>query len=490
MERAKKQSMMLAWATAVFATALVAWACLAGTPPAQAAEGVAYEGQQAQFTITGSGSASVANASDSSTTTRRVQNSSSAPAEVTVTLTPTGGGTIRNVSINNGVYSDTSSTISYGPTALQPNAGFTVSATGAYTLTVQATVPSVWYADDAFNIADAGSATQGGITLSAGQSKTIAVKNKTGLDVDATVRVTTTAGALGNCKIGNLQADDAMVFLEAGADSSIALVASGSSGATVSIEVIAEIAQDVSYTVEYRDADTAAVLAPAKTMTAKVGSTVYGKPADIEGYAVSSISPEHALLQIGKNAGQNLIVFKYRKCATYTVNYYLDGTTTKLAKSSSGYMPGGSAYRLEPIAIEGYTPVESVLRGTFEWGEEVSIDFHYTKAAAPAASTASAPATASAKVAAPAKVKGLKAKAGKKKLTVTWKKASGATKYQVAYKLKGAKKFKQASAKKAKKVLKKLKSKKRYTVKVRALKTVGGTTYAGSWSKAKTVKVK
>ncbi len=94
----------------------------------------------------------------------------------------------------------------------------------------------------------------------------------------------------------------------------------------------------------------------------------------------------------------------------------------------------------------------------------------------------------------PAQVKGLKLKAGKKKVTVTYKKVSGATSYKVTYST--SKKFKKAktvtvkSGKTVKKTISKLKSKKTYYVKVCAVKKVSGKNYTGKWSAAKSVKVK
>lgn len=76
----------------------------------------------------------------------------------------------------------------------------------------------------------------------------------------------------------------------------------------------------------------------------------------------------------------------------------------------------------------------------------------------------------------PGQVKGLKLKAGKKKVTVTYKKVSGATSYRVTYST--SKKFKKAktvtvkSGKTVKKTISKLKSKKTYYVKVCAVKKV------------------
>ena len=94
----------------------------------------------------------------------------------------------------------------------------------------------------------------------------------------------------------------------------------------------------------------------------------------------------------------------------------------------------------------------------------------------------------------PGQVKGLKLKAGKKKVTVTYKKVSGATSYKVTYST--SKKFKKAktvtvkSGKTVKKTISKLKSKKRYYVKVCAVKKVKGKNYTGKWSASKSVKVK
>lgn len=94
----------------------------------------------------------------------------------------------------------------------------------------------------------------------------------------------------------------------------------------------------------------------------------------------------------------------------------------------------------------------------------------------------------------PGQVKGLKLKAGKKKVTVTYKKASGATSYKVTYST--SKKFKKAktvtvkSGKTVKKTISKLKSKKTYYVKVCAVKKVKGKNYIGKWSAVKKVKVK
>ena len=106
-------------------------------------------------------------------------------------------------------------------------------------------------------------------------------------------------------------------------------------------------------------------------------------------------------------------------------------------------------------------------------------------------SLVSAPAQPSVKVAKP-KIKSVVSKKAKTAV-VTWKKARGATGYQVTYSTK--KNFKKAksvtvSAKKTKATLKKLTKGKKYYVKVRTLKKVNGKTYSSSYSKTLSVKVK
>ena len=92
----------------------------------------------------------------------------------------------------------------------------------------------------------------------------------------------------------------------------------------------------------------------------------------------------------------------------------------------------------------------------------------------------------------PAKVKNVKLKAKKKKLSVSWKKVSGATGYEIQYATnnKFTKNKKTVTVKKNKVTLKKLKPKKKYFVKVRAYKLANGRKYFGKWSKVVKKKVK
>lgn len=87
-----------------------------------------------------------------------------------------------------------------------------------------------------------------------------------------------------------------------------------------------------------------------------------------------------------------------------------------------------------------------------------------------------------------------KVKAGKKKLTVTWKKDKNVSGYQIKIatkkNFKGAKTYTVKSYKTYKKVIKKLKANKKYFVKVRAYKTVGKSKVYGVYSAVRSCKVK
>lgn len=100
--------------------------------------------------------------------------------------------------------------------------------------------------------------------------------------------------------------------------------------------------------------------------------------------------------------------------------------------------------------------------------------------------------TASAKyVIAPAKMKTPSVKAGKKKLTVKWKKLGGGSQtYQIYVLKKGTKKAKYYTSTGSSKTIKKLSKKKYYYTKIRSYKKIDGKTYYGSWSGTKKVKVK
>ncbi|MGI6590221.1 MAG: fibronectin type III domain-containing protein [Eggerthellaceae bacterium] len=95
------------------------------------------------------------------------------------------------------------------------------------------------------------------------------------------------------------------------------------------------------------------------------------------------------------------------------------------------------------------------------------------------------------KVIKPAKAKISTLKASSGKVKVTYGKVRYADRYQVAYKKKGASAWKIANnGTKRSKTIKSLKKGKKYTVKVRAQRTVSGKTYSGAWSAAKRITVK
>lgn len=87
-----------------------------------------------------------------------------------------------------------------------------------------------------------------------------------------------------------------------------------------------------------------------------------------------------------------------------------------------------------------------------------------------------------------------KLKKGKKSFSVSWKKVNGVTGYQIQYSLKknmkSSKKKNVKGAKKTKLNVKKLKKGKKYYVRVRTYKKVGGKTYYSKWSGKESVKVK
>lgn len=89
-----------------------------------------------------------------------------------------------------------------------------------------------------------------------------------------------------------------------------------------------------------------------------------------------------------------------------------------------------------------------------------------------------------------------KLKAGKKSITLQWKKQTGVSGYQIQYS--ANKKFKKNAVKiktvknpaATKVTIKKLKAGKKYYVRVRTYKTVNGRNYYSGWSKTKNIKTK
>jgi hypothetical protein len=77
-----------------------------------------------------------------------------------------------------------------------------------------------------------------------------------------------------------------------------------------------------------------------------------------------------------------------------------------------------------------------------------------------------------------------------KKLSVSWKKVSGATGYQIQYSTKSSfSTYKKKNTTKTSVVLSNLTKGKKYYIRVRAYKTIGGKKFYSSWSKVKTKKI-
>ena len=133
-------------------------------------------------------------------------------------------------------------------------------------------------------------------------------------------------------------------------------------------------------------------------------------------------------------------------------------------------------------------------------GYNKTLEFTYTNksdttATKPSeATTATKPAATTTAKKVTVKKQTAKVKAGKKKLTVTWKKDKNVSGYQIQIatkkNFKGAKTYTVKSYKTYKKVIKKLKAKKKYFVKVRAYKTVGKSKVYGAYSAVRSCKVK
>ena len=68
--------------------------------------------------------------------------------------------------------------------------------------------------------------------------------------------------------------------------------------------------------------------------------------------------PKEQTVDFKKDKGE--LTFYYKKnTANYTVNYYLNGTTTKVAAPKKGTAALGKSVTESPITIEGYTPVSN-----------------------------------------------------------------------------------------------------------------------------------
>jgi len=116
---------------------------------------------------------------------------------------------------------------------------------------------------------------------------------------------------------------------------------------------------DLSYTVNYLEKDTNKVLHEAKTVDKQTfGDTVTETAIDVQGY--NKVDPTSQNLTVTADPAENVITFYYTKRTdlSYTVNYYWNGTTEKVAESKTVNDQTFEAVIKEaPILIDGYTPI-------------------------------------------------------------------------------------------------------------------------------------
>ena len=116
--------------------------------------------------------------------------------------------------------------------------------------------------------------------------------------------------------------------------------------------------RDLIYTVDYLDVDTNATLHEPKVYSNQVFNTTINGQREIigiEGYDYHSIAP--AILTIGTDNNENIINIYYKRITnlSYTINYYLQGTTTKLATS---VVETNQPYDKEVLAEDYIIPID------------------------------------------------------------------------------------------------------------------------------------
>lgn len=170
--------------------------------------------------------------------------------------------------------------------------------------------------------------------------------------------------------------------------------------------------------------------------------------------------------------------------------------TLNVTDKSSTYAPFSASFTLTTDNVVTATGYNKTLEFTYTNKSDTTATkpSDATTATKPAATTtATKPAVKPVKKVT-VKKQTAKVKAGKKKLTVTWKKDKNVSGYQIKIatkkNFKGAKTYTVKSYKTYKKVIKKLKAKKKYFVKVRAYKTVGKSKVYGAYSAVRSCKVK
>lgn len=137
------------------------------------------------------------------------------------------------------------------------------------------------------------------------------------------------------------------------------------------------------YTVKYLEAGTNKVLRKEKKGGGKYGSEVTEKAKDIDGYELADSTKQQQSIHLG--TGDNVITFYYKKAptASYTVNYYWNGTKEKVAVSktvSTGYV-GKKVEEAPDDNVKDCTPVSDASK-TIELVKDENknvINFYYYK---------------------------------------------------------------------------------------------------------------
>ena len=112
------------------------------------------------------------------------------------------------------------------------------------------------------------------------------------------------------------------------------------------------------YQVQYWEQGTSNQIADAVTRYGEMGSDVSADAIVVEGYHLASNCPATITKTLGE--GDNTIIFWYVKDdASYTVNYYVNGTETKVADSETKSAAWGTTVKASDLTkdISGYTVV-------------------------------------------------------------------------------------------------------------------------------------
>lgn len=133
------------------------------------------------------------------------------------------------------------------------------------------------------------------------------------------------------------------------------------------------------YTVKYLEADTKNKLHTEKSGTGEYGSTVTENAIDIDGYELVDGKQKQQSIQLGTDV--NVIIFYYKKAkASYTVNYYWNGTTEKVAYSKTVHTKNVNDEVTEaPVTVNGCTPVSTGSQTITLVKGKNEINFYYYK---------------------------------------------------------------------------------------------------------------